>query len=280
MSLNLSRFLPAKNNMVISIVFLCMVTVFIAAIYQYWHTALEPRLRLAATTQAEVLSQSQSGLLLKALSTENPMHRIQAVESAFAKILLITDPSIDQPFIKGISIEVDDDLLNAPINSLDLKAGIIECTQCFNTEVAIIDADFNVLAIARFTVTDAYYRWLSSDLKTELKIQAEIAILLFTIVWAIILLLVSRLNKIKRKIEIADHAKTRFIANVSHELRTPLNSILGYTQLFKKDNKVMETQGQGVQTIHRSAEHLLALINDILDFQKQIQRLFSYNHKM
>lgn len=260
--------LPAKNIIAISAVFLLMVTIFLVAIQEYWHKVLDPRLQLAAQTQAEILSQSEASTFLRALTIKNPTNRINAIEDTFEKILLITDPSIKQPFIKGVAIEVDYDLIDAKENSLNLSAGNIDCKTCINTEVAIIDDDYNVLAIAHFSVTDAYYHWLSSDLKTELNVQTDIAILLFIIVWAVVLLLVSRLNKVKRKIEIADHAKTRFIANVSHELRTPLNAILGHTQLFKKDASLMETQGQGVQTIHQSAEHLLALINDILDFSK------------
>jgi predicted ATPase/signal transduction histidine kinase/DNA-binding NarL/FixJ family response regulator len=66
----------------------------------------------------------------------------------------------------------------------------------------------------------------------------------------------------------ANHAKSEFLANMSHELRTPLNGILGYTQILKKDKNLTEQQQNGVGIIHQCGEHLLTLINDILDLSK------------
>ncbi len=71
----------------------------------------------------------------------------------------------------------------------------------------------------------------------------------------------------KRTADIANQAKSSFLANMSHELRTPLNGILGYTQILSRDN-LTERQREGIQIIHRSGEHLLTLINDVLDLSK------------
>jgi len=65
----------------------------------------------------------------------------------------------------------------------------------------------------------------------------------------------------------ANRAKSQFLANMSHELRTPLNGILGYAQILKRD-RLTEEQQAGVDVIKRSGEHLLSLINDILDLAK------------
>ncbi len=72
----------------------------------------------------------------------------------------------------------------------------------------------------------------------------------------------------KKAAEIANQAKSAFLANMSHELRTPLNGILGYTQILNRDRNLTEKQKEGIQIIHRSGEHLLTLINDILDLSK------------
>ncbi|MBD2454606.1 AAA family ATPase [Nostoc sp. FACHB-87] len=66
----------------------------------------------------------------------------------------------------------------------------------------------------------------------------------------------------------ANRAKSEFLANMSHELRTPLNGILGYTQIFQTDTSLSSQQRNGVNIIHQCGEHLLTLINDILDISK------------
>ncbi len=68
--------------------------------------------------------------------------------------------------------------------------------------------------------------------------------------------------------EAANQAKSRFLANMSHELRTPLNGILGYTQILARDHSLPAKVHDAVNIIHRSGEHLLTLINDILDLSK------------
>jgi signal transduction histidine kinase/FixJ family two-component response regulator len=68
--------------------------------------------------------------------------------------------------------------------------------------------------------------------------------------------------------ERANQAKSNFLAHMSHELRTPLNGILGYAQLLKRDAALGEEQLQGVNVIESSGEHLLTLINDLLDLAK------------
>ncbi|MBT5829371.1 MAG: hypothetical protein HOH77_04165, partial [Candidatus Latescibacteria bacterium] len=66
----------------------------------------------------------------------------------------------------------------------------------------------------------------------------------------------------------ANQAKSRFLANMSHELRTPLNGILGYAQILNRDKSLGEKQRDGVGIIRRSGDHLLGLINDILDLAR------------
>ncbi|MEG4858815.1 AAA family ATPase [Microcoleus sp. K1-B6] len=72
----------------------------------------------------------------------------------------------------------------------------------------------------------------------------------------------------KQKAEIANQAKSTFLANMSHELRTPLNAILGFSQLMTRSQSLPSEHLENVGIISRSGEHLLTLINNVLDLSK------------
>ena len=72
----------------------------------------------------------------------------------------------------------------------------------------------------------------------------------------------------KTAAEKANQAKSAFLASMSHELRTPLNGILGYAQILGRNKALGERKLAGVNVIRQSGEHLLALIDDLLDFAK------------
>jgi PAS domain S-box-containing protein len=77
-----------------------------------------------------------------------------------------------------------------------------------------------------------------------------------------------RANQLAKKAEEANQAKTKFLGTMSHELRTPLNGIIGYSQVLENQRYLDPKQIKQVQIIRRSGEHLLALINDLLDVTK------------
>lgn len=68
--------------------------------------------------------------------------------------------------------------------------------------------------------------------------------------------------------EAANRSKTIFLANMSHELRTPLNAVIGFSQLMDKDPALSEKQRRNAEVIERSGNHLLTLINDVLELSK------------
>ena len=78
----------------------------------------------------------------------------------------------------------------------------------------------------------------------------------------------ARANAMAAIAEEANHAKSRFLANISHEIRTPLNAIIGYAQILKQDSSLPEKPREQVNTIYRNGEHLLALINEVLDLSR------------
>ncbi|MGG6296813.1 CHASE2 domain-containing protein [Leptolyngbya sp. AN02str] len=76
------------------------------------------------------------------------------------------------------------------------------------------------------------------------------------------------LEKAKLAADAANQAKSEFLANMSHELRTPLNGILGYAQILERSETLKAKDLKGIQVIHQSGNHLLTLINDILDLSR------------
>ncbi|HEY9646559.1 MAG TPA: PAS domain S-box protein [Chroococcidiopsis sp.] len=76
------------------------------------------------------------------------------------------------------------------------------------------------------------------------------------------------LEKARDAAEAANRAKTEFLSNMSHELRTPLNAILGFTQIMSHDCLLNAENQEYVNIINRSGQHLLTLINDVLEMSK------------
>jgi PAS domain S-box-containing protein len=80
-----------------------------------------------------------------------------------------------------------------------------------------------------------------------------------------------------RVADAASQAKSEFLANMSHELRTPLNAILGYSQIMNRDDSLSVEHKQFLAIINRAGEHLLQLINDVLEMSKIEAGKMSFN---
>ncbi|SEI64741.1 Hpt domain-containing protein [Dyadobacter sp. SG02] len=86
-----------------------------------------------------------------------------------------------------------------------------------------------------------------------------------------------QLEEAKEEAEYHSMAKQRFLANMSHEIRTPLQSIIGYAEALKNDEKPRK---QDLETLHSASEHLLYLVNEVLDYSRIISDRFTFEDRV
>jgi len=77
-----------------------------------------------------------------------------------------------------------------------------------------------------------------------------------------------KIRRAKNRAEAASKAKSQFLSHMSHELRTPLNAVVGFSQLLELDEGLTADQHAQIEEIHKAGNHLLSLINDVLDLSR------------
>ncbi|GAB4527138.1 MAG: hypothetical protein Fur0018_12660 [Anaerolineales bacterium] len=153
--------------------------------------------------------------------------------------------------------------LNDPLVAEDEKAYLLE--HGFRTLLILpLAAKGEALGILEIALPDEERRYTVGQMDLAMTVAASAAVSLEN----------ARLYEEQRqtaeRLKEVDTLKTQFLANMSHELRTPLNSIIGFSRVILKgiDGPINELQEQDLSAIYNSGQHLLSLINNILDLSK------------
>lgn len=117
-------------------------------------------------------------------------------------------------------------------------------------DLSVMLAGLSILGILGISLVITRLKYISEELKDKVKQRTL------------------ELEKLAHVSEVANESKGQFLANMSHELRTPLNAILGFVQIMERNSKIDAEQKKYLGIIGHSGEHLLNLINDILEFSK------------
>lgn len=156
----------------------------------------------------------------------------------------------------------DKDLWYSRIHPEDWRSVLLPRYQKLFTQTTLTD-------VYRFQHKDGSWHWISESVTSRWDQSTQSWVL--TMVGTDISdrkRVELELQRAKEAAEVANHAKSIFLANMSHELRTPLNVILGFTQVMVRDTSLTLEQQESLRIIHRSGDHLLKLINNILDLSK------------
>ncbi|HEY6901719.1 MAG TPA: ATP-binding protein, partial [Puia sp.] len=197
-----------------------------------------------------------------------------------ARALVIAD--CNRRALELLEIEDKKQIVGAPVDSLFTKEHI----QLFNgikagpaaAQAAAVERDAGGVDGANGEIADSWQGELAITSRKDNTVFAFVNVVSFfendRHFWKISILDISEIKmaqfelmKAKQKAESASRAKSRFLSNMSHELRTPLNGIIGSSNLLLQE-QYLEEQRSHLEILKFSSEHMMTLINEILDFNK------------
>lgn len=205
---------------------------------------------------------------LKQISTDNPNCAVKTMQ---VPETVIEDSYLKEtqggPYSKGFPYRCVNDIYQANFSQC-----YIDLLESFKARAYIIVPIFygdRLWGLLASFQNSGSRRWKDAEIQMMRQISSHLGV---AVQQAELLLQTQtqadELTLAKEAADTANHAKSEFLAHMSHELRTPLNAILGFTQVLQRDDTLSNEQRQSIDIIEKSGEHLLSLINNILEMSK------------
>ncbi|BFM16386.1 ATP-binding protein [Maricurvus nonylphenolicus] len=215
------------------------------------------------------------GKMLKHLDPSQAIpDRVRSAFDTMAEGLLVLDARsnivlANQAFA-GIVERPAADLLGMPVSRFAWSLSSDSANALYPWDKALQQSQSTINQLVRLPHADGTWRTFMTNCSPVIASQGKAAGVLVS--FDDVTLLEEKeieLRKSKEEAEAANRAKSDFLANMSHEIRTPMNAILGFTEVLKRGySKDLESNQKHLNTIASNGEHLLGLINDILDLSK------------
>lgn len=200
------------------------------------------------------INSADSGKQIKSLVIDNVQYRLYLTKSKSNLILGMLIPESD--LVAEINAITKDSLLNSAFIVLALVVGMLILLEIlFRPFERVRDLIQNSL------VLDSDHKLNVNHVEYQEKNE-------FTPIIKTLNIIYEEIREFTRRIQEANKAKSTFLATMSHEIRTPMNAILGYTQLLALDKSLTQEHREAITAINNSGNHLLDLLNDILDISK------------
>ena len=159
--------------------FVALAAILMGLLGSYWIGVLEPRLRDEAEIGSRALAQAQAEILADALASDSP----ELFQRAIDRLLLLSDPKTDNPFVLGVELELDEDAFEDS-ETIPLLHGETLCGGCFLSEIPLYSPNTReLLGIARFYGSDHFYQELRGDVRGRMLGAGGVVLFLLLLGW-------------------------------------------------------------------------------------------------
>jgi signal transduction histidine kinase len=216
-----------------AVVFLGLIAGLVVGMAVYWLAVLEPQLTAKAEVTARALARSHIHALSEVLARPEPAERkTRLLTQAMDRLLILTDPTTDQPFLLGVSLEVDYTTVPGPEGAFDLARGETGNPEALPTELPVYNPRTReLLGIARLHGSPAFFENFKADVRRTFAIGAAVGLVLLILVWRGVAVLLGRLRRTERDLREKQAqivhagrltAMGEMATGIAHELNQPL----------------------------------------------------------